>query len=103
MLSIKKNDEVIVVAGKDKGKKGKVLRVFPKASRAIVEHINLVKKAQRKTQENQNGGFIEIEAPIHISNIMLLDKKTDKPTRFGISVLKDGKKVRISKKSGEVI
>ena len=103
MLSIKKNDEVMVVAGKDKGKSGKVLKVFPKVDRAIVEHINLVKKARRKTQQDQQGGFVEIEAPIHMSNIMLLDKKTNKPTRFGISVLKDGTKVRISRKSGEVI
>ena len=64
---------------------------------------DMVKKAQRKTQENQQGGFLEIEAPLHLSNVMLLDKKTNKPTRFGVSILKDGTKVRISKKSGEVI
>ncbi len=103
MLSIKKNDEVIVIAGKDKGKTGKVLKVFPKINRAIIEHINLVKKARRRTQQDQQGGFVEIEAPIHMSNIMLLDKRVNKPTRFGVSVLKDGSKVRISKKSGEVI
>ncbi len=71
--------------------------------RAIVEHINLVKKAQRRTPVSYKGGFVEIEQPIHISNIMLIDKKTDKPTRFGAKILKDGKKVRISKRSGEVI
>jgi large subunit ribosomal protein L24 len=103
MLSIKKNDEVMVIAGKDKGKTGKVLRIFPKENRAIVEHINLIKKARRRTQQDQQGGFIEIEAPIHLSNLMLMDKKTNRPTRFGVSVLKDGSKVRISKKSGEVI
>lgn len=103
MLSIKKNDEVIVIAGKDKGKTGKVLKIFPKDNRAVVEHINLVKKARRRTQQDQQGGFVEIEAPIHMSNIMLVDKKTNKPTRFGVSILKDGSKVRISKKSGEVI
>ncbi len=103
MLHIKKNDQIIVLAGKDKGKTGKVLQILPKANRAIVEHINVVKKSQRKTQENQQGGFIDIEVPIHLSNIALIDKKTNKPTRFGISIQKDGAKVRISKKSGEVI
>jgi len=103
MLDIKKNDQIVVIAGKDKGKTGKVLKVLPVQNRLIVEHINLIKKAQRKTQENQQGGFIDIEMPIHRSNIMLIDKKTNKPTRFGASILKDGSKVRISKKSGEVI
>ncbi|VAW12086.1 LSU ribosomal protein L24p (L26e) [hydrothermal vent metagenome] len=103
MLSIKKDDQVVVIAGKDKGKTGKVLKVFPAKRRALVEHINVVKKTQRRTQENQQGGFVDIEVPINMSNIMLLDKKTNKPTRFGISILKDGSKVRISKKSGEVI
>jgi large subunit ribosomal protein L24 len=103
MLDIKKNDQIVVIAGKDKGKTGKVLKVFPKQERMIVEHINLVKKTLRRTQENQKGGFTEIEMPIHRSNIMLIDKKTNKPTRYGISTLRDGTKVRISKKSGEVI
>lgn len=103
MLHIKKNDQVKVIAGKDKGKTGKVLKVFPEDSRAIVEHINLMKKAQRRTNENQKGGFVEIEMPIHISNIMLIDKKTNTPTRFGAKISKDGKKLRVSKKSGEVI
>jgi large subunit ribosomal protein L24 len=103
MLHIKKNDQVIVIAGKDKGKTGKVLHVMPEQDRLIIEHINLAKKAQRRTQENQKGGFVDIEMPIHRSNVMLLDKKTNKPTRFGASILKDGTKVRISKKSGDVI
>lgn len=103
MLHIRKDDQVRVIAGKDKGKTGKVLKVMSDKNRAIVEHINVVKKAQRRTQENQQGGFVEIERPIHISNIMLIDKKTDKPTRFGAKILKDGKKVRISKRSGDVI
>ena len=68
---VRKNDVVQVMTGKDKGKNGKVLRVFPKKQRAIVEHINLVKKAQRKTQQNQQGGFVEIEASVHLSNLML--------------------------------
>ena len=103
MLNIKKNDQVVVITGKDKGKTGKVLKVFPKQNRLIVEHINVSKKAQRPTQQNQQGGFVEIEMPIHRSNVMLVDKKTNKPTRFGASILKDGTKVRISKKSSEVI
>ncbi len=103
MLNIKKNDQIVVIAGKDKGKTGKVLMVFRKQNRVLVEHINVVKKAQRRTQENQTGGFVDIEMPIHRSNIALIDKKTNKPTRFGASILKDGTKVRISKKSGEVI
>ena len=103
MLRIKKNDQVMVIAGKDKGKTGKVLQILTEQQRAVVEHINLVKKAQRKTQQNQQGGFVNIEAPIHLSNIMLVDKKTNKPTRFGVSILKDGSRVRVSKKSKEVI
>ncbi len=103
MLSIRKNDQVIVIAGKDKGKTGKVLKIFPSKNRVLVEHINVVKKTQRPTQENQQGGFIEIEIPIHLSNVMLIDKKSNKPTRFGVKVLKDGSKVRVSKRSGEVI
>lgn len=102
MLRIKKNDKVIVIAGKDRGKTGKVLEVFPGQDRVLVETINKVKKAQRRTQQNQKGGIIDIEAPIHISNVMLVDKK-NKPTRFKASILKDGNKVRLGKKSGDVI
>ncbi|MBP9854523.1 MAG: 50S ribosomal protein L24 [Candidatus Omnitrophica bacterium] len=102
-MHIKKDDQVKVIAGKDKGKTGKVLKVIPENSKAIVEHINLMKKAQRRTNQNQKGGFVDIEMPIHISNIMLIDKKTNLPTRFGAKISKDGKKLRISKKSGEVI
>ena len=103
MLSIKKNDQIVVIAGKDKGKTGKVLKVFPKQNRAIIENINMAKKARRKTQQDQQGGIVEIESPIHLSNVMLLDKKNNKPTRFRNSILKDGSKVRIGTKSGEVI
>ena len=102
-LSIKKNDIVVVIAGKDKGKKGKVLKVLTKKDRLIVENINIVKKARRRTQQNQQSGWIEIESPIHRSNVMLLDKKVNKPTRFGVRILKDGKKVRISRKTEEII
>ena len=103
MLRIRKNDRVMVIAGKDRGKIGKVLQVFPANDRVLVETINKVKKAQRKTQQNQQGGFVDIEASIHISNVMLVDKKTNRPARFKVSILKDGTRVRISKKSGEVI
>ncbi|MCD4781443.1 MAG: 50S ribosomal protein L24 [Candidatus Omnitrophica bacterium] len=103
MLKIKKNDQVYIIAGKDKGKSGKILKVFPSVQRAIVENINIVKKTRRKSQKDPSGGFVDIEAPIHVSNIMLIDKKTNKPTRFSVSMGKNNKKVRISKKSGEVI
>ena len=103
MLHIRKNDQVLVIAGKDKGKTGRVIRIFPKEQRALVESINVFKKAQRKTQQTPQGGFIERETPIHLSNVMLVDKKTNKPVRFGASILNDGSKVRVSKKGGEAI
>ena len=103
MLRIHKNDQVYVLSGKDKGKTGKVLHVLPKEERIVIENINVVKKASRKTQQNPQGGFVSVERSIHISKVMLMDKKSGKPTRFATSVLKDGSKVRISKKSGEVI
>jgi large subunit ribosomal protein L24 len=103
MLHIRKNDEVIVIAGKDKGKTGRVIRIFPEVHRALVENINLMKKAKRRTQQDQQGGLIDVEMPIHLSNIMLIDKKTNKPSRFGTTIGKDGLKLRVSKKSNEVI
>ena len=101
MLRIKKEDRVMVMTGRDKGKVGRVIKVFPNEQRLLVEKINLVKKAQRRTRQDQQGGLIELEATIHWSNVMLVDKKTNKPTRFGVSVLKDGSKVRMSKISKE--
>jgi large subunit ribosomal protein L24 len=101
MLRIKRNDKVMVITGKDKGKVGKVLRVFHEKERVLVEKINLAKKAKRKTQDNPQGGFVELEIPLHISNVMLVDKKTNQPTRYKASILKDGSKMRMSKKSGE--
>jgi len=103
MLRIKKNDIVTVIAGKDKGKKGKVLAVFPGRSKALVESVNLVKKARRRTQEEQKGGIIDIEAPIHLSNLMLFCKQSNKPSRFKIVTLKDGTKMRESKRSGAAL
>jgi large subunit ribosomal protein L24 len=101
MLKIKRNDKVLVVTGKDKGKVGKVLRVFHQKERILVEKINMAKKAKRKTQDNPQGGFVELEVPVHVSNVMLLDKKTNQRTRFKTAILKDGSKMRMSKKSGE--
>ena len=103
MLRIRKDDQVMVITGSNKGKTGKVLNVFPQVNRVIIEHVNVVKKTQRPTQQNPKGGFVEIEASIHISNVMLIDKKTNKPTRIRSSILKDGSKVRLSAKTGEVI
>ena len=103
MLGIKKNDQVMVITGKDKWKTGRVIKIFPQTQKALVEHINVAKKAQRKTKDNPQGGLVDIEIPIHLSNVMLVDKKTNKPTRLGVSVLKDGSKVRISRRSGDQI
>ena len=103
MLRIRKDDQVMVIAGKDKGKIGRVIHIYPQEERALVEHINVVKKSKRRTQKDTHGGFVDIEQPIHISNIMLIDKKTNKPTRIGASILKDGTKVRIARKSEEVV
>ena len=103
MLRIRKDDTVIVTSGKDKGKTGRVMRVMPVQFKAIVENINLVKKAKRRTQQDQKGGIIEIEAPIHLSNLMLLDKQSNATVRFKIEVTKDGTKIRLSKKSGAVL
>ena len=103
MLRIRRNDMVHVIAGKDKGKTGKVLKVYPKANRALVENINVVKKAKRRTQQDQKGGIVSIEAPIHLSNLMLIDKQSNEPSRLGVSILKDGTRIRISKKSGAAV
>lgn len=100
MGKIRKNDTVEVIAGKDKGKKGKVLHVYPKLGRAIVENINWMKKAKRKTQNDQKGGIIEMEAMISLSNLMLVCKQCNKRTRIKTSFLKDGTKIRECKQCG---
>lgn len=100
---IKKGDHVVVIAGKDKGRKGEVLKVFPKESRIVVKGIKMVKRHVRPSQADPEGGIKQFEAPIHISNVAHLDPKEGKPTRVGFKTLKDGKKVRVTKKSGEVI
>jgi large subunit ribosomal protein L24 len=102
-LHVKKGDQVIVITGKDKGKKGRVLACYPKESRILVEGVNMIKKHQKPNQANPQGGIITKEAPIHSSNVMLIDPKSGGPTRVGYKVLDNGKKVRVAKKSGEVL
>ena len=102
-LHIKKGDNVIVLAGEDKGKTGKVLKMLVEKQRAIVEGVNIVSKSAKPSAKNPQGGIIKVEAPIHISNLSLIDPKSQKPTRIAIKVKEDGKKVRIAKKSGEEI
>ena len=102
MQKIKKGDKVVVLAGKDKGRTGEVVSVSPRDSRAVVRGVNLIRRHQRQTQ-NQEGGIITKEAPIHLSNIALADPKDGKPTRVGFTFQKDGKKVRVAKRSGETI
>ena len=102
-LHIKKNDTVVVLAGQDKGKTGKVLKVLVDKNRALVEGVNMVSKSTKPSAKNPQGGIVKQEAPIHISNLSLVDPKSGKATRVGIKVTEDGKKVRIAKKSGEEI
>ena len=103
-MSIRKNDQVIVRAGKDRGKKGRVLSVVPGRNRVIVEGVNLIKRHTRPNpQKNIKGGIVEREASIHASNVMLLDPDTNEPTRVGKKVLADGSRVRIGRKSGAVV
>ena len=102
-LHIKKNDTVIVLAGEDKGKTGKVLKVLVEKNRAIVEGVNLVSKSTKPSAKNPQGGIVKQEASIHISNLSLIDPKSGKATRIAIKKTDDGKKVRIAKKSGEEI
>ena len=99
---IKKGDKVVVLSGKDKGKTGEVTRVLPQDGKVVVSGVNTVKRHQRPTQVNA-GGIEEKDAPIHVSNVALADPKSGEPTRVGFKTLKDGKKVRVAKKSGEVI
>ena len=101
-LKIKKGDHVVVLTGKDKGKKGEVLKVIPSENRAVVQGVAQVRKHQRQSA-SQEGGIITKEAPIHISNLALEDPKDGEPTRVGYKFLKDGRKVRYAKRSGEVI
>ncbi len=102
MSKIKKGDHVVVMSGKDKGKGGQVLKMLPKEQRAIVQGVNMIKRHQRQSAQ-QDGGIIAKEASIHLSNLSLEDPKDGKPTRVGFKILNDGRKVRFAKRSGEVI
>jgi large subunit ribosomal protein L24 len=99
-MRVKRNDQVRVITGKHKGEEGKVLAVFRDKNRVLVENVNVIRKAQRPTQENPRGGYREQEMPIHASNVMVLDPQTGEPTRIGIKFLDDGRKVRVARKSG---
>jgi len=101
-LNVKKGDRVIVIAGKDKGKQGEVIAAYPREERVVVQGVNMVKKHQRPTPSNP-GGIIDKEAALHVSNVAHVDPKDGKPTRVGVKVLEDGTKVRVAKRSGEVI
>lgn len=99
-MHVKKGDKVKVLTGKDNGKEGTILEVFPKNDRVLVEGINMIHKHAKPSQDNPQGGILNQEAPIHVSNVMVIDPKSGEPTRVGYEV-RDGKKVRIAKKSGE--
>lgn len=102
-VHVKKGDTVMVIAGKDKGKIGKVIRVIPAKRRVVVEGVNIVKKHMRPNPKNQQGGIIEMEAPLDSSNVMLVCTKCGRPTRIARRFLEDGTKVRACKKCGEII
>ncbi|AKL97043.1 50S ribosomal protein L24 [Clostridium aceticum] len=102
-MRMKKGDTVVVIAGKDKSKVGKVLQVLPKVNRVIVEGVNMVTKHQKPNPRTQQGGIIRHEAPIHASNVMFFEKKANQGVRVGYKLLQNGEKVRVSKKTGEVL
>ncbi len=102
-MHVKKGDLVKVLAGKDKGKQGKIIRSLPKESRVVVEKVNLIKKHQKPTQKYPQGGIIAMEAPLHVSNVMVICPSCKKPTRTGHKFLDNGKKVRQCKRCGAAI
>jgi large subunit ribosomal protein L24 len=101
--TIRKNDTVLVIAGREKGKRGKVLFVLPARERVIIERVNMVKRHQRPTQKLRQGGIIEREAPMHVSNVMLVCSKCDKATRVGMRVLADDRRSRVCRKCGDIV
>lgn len=103
MQRIRKDDEVVVIAGKHKGRRGKVLRVLPETDKVVVQGVNIVTKHVKPSRENPQGGIVKREAPVHISNVMLADPQSGDPTRVRFNVLDDGRKVRVAVKSGEQI
>ncbi|MCD6163089.1 MAG: 50S ribosomal protein L24 [candidate division Zixibacteria bacterium] len=102
-MRVRKNDTVKVISGDDKGKIGKILKTFPDKNRVIIENVNLIKRHTRPSQKNRKGGIVEKEGTISATNVMLYDVRTNAPARIGYRRLKDGSKVRINKKSGEII
>ena len=102
-LSVHKNDLFMVIAGKDKGKRGKVLSVVPETSAVVVERINIVKRHSRPGGKTPHGGIVEKEAPLHVSNVMVVCSRCDRPVRTGHSFLADGRKVRVCKQCGEAM
>lgn len=102
-MKIRKNDTVLVTTGKDRGKRGKVRLAYPKKNRVLVEGINFIKKHSRARGQVRQAGIIDLEAPINVSNVMLLCEKCNHPTRVGFTALEDGKKVRVCRKCKEVI
>ena len=102
-MKVIKNDTVLVISGNYRGKKGKVLKVYPKESRVIVEGVNFIKRHTRATQKNPQGGIVEKEAPIHVSNLMVVCPKCDTPSRLGRKLLEDGKRVRVCRSCGEML
>ena len=100
---IRKGDKVQVLAGRDKGKRGEVIRVVPTEKRAFVQGVNMVKRHTKPQGMGKPGGIVEKEGPIDLSNLAMIDPASDKPTRVGFKVLEDGRKVRIARASGEVI
>jgi large subunit ribosomal protein L24 len=102
MRKLKKGDRVIVLAGRDKGKKGEILKMLPAEDRAVVQGVNVARRHQKQSAQ-QEGGIVAREAAIHVSNLAFIDPKDDKPTRIGFKTLEDGRKVRVARRSGEVI
>ena len=101
---IRKNDNVLVITGKNRGARGRVLKIDPAKNRLVVEGVNIIKRHTKPNpQKNVKGGIVEKEGTIHVSNVMVVDPETNKPTRLGAKVLETGKKVRISRKSGAVV
>ena len=103
MAKIRKNDTVRVIAGKDKGKSGKVITVFPGKGRMLVQGVNFIKKHARRTREDQQGGIVQMESPVSVSNLMVVCQKCSKAARIGFNTLTDGTKTRICKKCKELI
>lgn len=100
---VRKDDLVMVIAGKERGKSGKVLRILPKRDRVVVERVNLIKRHTKPSRKAPQGGIIEREAPIHVSNVLLLCERCRRPVRAGHRVVEDGRKVRVCKRCGEIL